>query len=165
MKVSLLIPVYDDYDSLNLLLNNIDIVLSENNIQSNIIIIDDASIQKPVLNTVNNYYSFENIEFIQLDKNVGHQMAIAIGLGYINEKYPLQNVIIMDTDGEDDPKYIPKLISAAYNNNCGVVFAERQKRRESLVFKFGYFIYKCLFILRYSFLLVRVCLSPHSSKR
>ena len=55
-------------------------------------------------------------------------------------------VVVMDSDGEDRPKDIMKLIEQASEDKLEkIVFAKRKKRSEGPLFKFFYNIYKLIF--------------------
>ena len=101
----ILTPVYEDLESLSILMNKID------NLYENIffIIVDDCSVENKItLDTL----SFGNSsgEIINLEKNLGHQGAICFGLNYINLNYSnYTNIVIMDSDGEDTPESISLL--------------------------------------------------------
>lgn len=83
------------------------------------------------------------VKIINLIRNVGHQKAIAIGISYVVCEMPFDLLAVMDSDGEDDPDVLQKLISSAENDN--VVFAKRVKRKENTLFKVFYRMYKLLF--------------------
>jgi len=85
---------------------------------------------------------------VRLRRNVGHQRAIAIGLGHVSEwVQPGQRVVVMDSDGEDLPESIPHLLKELENPNHDVVVASRKSRVETLRFKAFYFLYKRVFAL------------------
>lgn len=89
----------------------------------------------------------KDVHVINLKINVGHQRAIAAGLQFIyNEFKDFDKVVVMDSDGEDKPEDIPLLIERC---ECAgkIIFAQRKRRQETLLFKTGYFIYKHLFRL------------------
>jgi hypothetical protein len=83
---------------------------------------------------------------IELTRNVGHQKAIALGIAAVAAKFPGNPIMVMDSDGEDRPEDMEKLANASLENDC-IVFARRTKRHEGLVFKFFYKIYKMVFFL------------------
>jgi hypothetical protein len=83
---------------------------------------------------------------LELTRNMGHQKAIAAGLSFANDHLQGKQIIVMDSDGEDRPEDIHKLIKQANTFN-GIAFAQRAKRNEGLLFSFFYRIYKLLFIL------------------
>ena len=85
---------------------------------------------------------------MKLRRNVGHQRAIAIGLGYVSEHVqPEQCVVVMDSDGEDLPSTIPNLLAGLASDQVDVVVAQRQSRVETFRFKAFYAVYKRFFSL------------------
>ena len=83
---------------------------------------------------------------LKLRRNVGHQRAIAIGLGYASElMQPAQRSVVMDSDGEDLPSTIPDLLQADCQD-VDVVVAQRKSRVETLKFKAFYQVYKRFFL-------------------
>jgi len=85
---------------------------------------------------------------IHLKRNVGHQRAIAIGLNYVAAMIPsAQQVVVMDSDGEDIPRTIETLLQRLAPENIDVVVARRMRRVESMRFKLFYAAYKQLFRL------------------
>jgi hypothetical protein len=91
------------------------------------------------------FKAITKVEILELRRNLGHQRAIAIGLAYIHANEPCQAVLVMDGDGEDDPRDVPRLIEH-YRKLGGkkVIFARRTQRSESFVFRFFYMIYRLL---------------------
>jgi len=86
-------------------------------------------------------------ELISLKRNVGHQSAIAIGLQYVGLHFPESTVVILDSDGEDIPASIPKLLQLMNEKGVSAVVAERSKRDVSIQFKLFYFLYRIVFRL------------------
>jgi hypothetical protein len=85
---------------------------------------------------------------LKLRRNVGHQRAIALGLGYVSEHVqPHQRVVVMDSDGEDLPSTILSLLQGLKSDQVDVVVAQRKSRVESLRFKAFYAVYKRFFSL------------------
>jgi hypothetical protein len=85
---------------------------------------------------------------LKLRRNVGHQRAIAIGLGYVSDHInPEQLVVIMDSDGEDVPATIPSLLAQLESSHNDVVVAKRKSRIETIRFKAFYFLYRHFFKL------------------
>ena len=83
---------------------------------------------------------------LKLRRNVGHQRAIAIGLSYAAEHLvPGQQVVVMDSDGEDLPSTIPALLAQLDNPAVDVVVAQRKSRVETFRFKAFYQVYKRFF--------------------
>lgn len=143
-KIYCLTPVFNDWESSEVLtsqIENLQAKHSEKYIFS-LIAINDGSTEQQILN-----HNRINVIVINLKINIGHQRAIATGLQYIyNEIEQKDYVVVMDCDGEDRPEDIMLLIEKAEKEkNKKIIFAQRKKRQESLMFKFGYLIYKKLF--------------------
>jgi len=139
-----LTPVYNDWESLNILIDNI---YNIQNTQTekyfvSIIVVNDGSFE----DKTKSEYKLP-ITFINLKMNIGHQRAIAVGLQYINNEIKdVDYVIVMDCDGEDMPEHITSLLKKAEEEKSNkIIFAQRNKRQESYVFKIGYIFYKYLF--------------------
>jgi glycosyltransferase involved in cell wall biosynthesis len=129
-----------------LLVKQLDNVLDSHSTMTTIILIDDGStelMKKEFLNKP--LKSIFAVDIIHLQRNLGHQRAIAVGLTHINDKYPCDAVIVMDADGEDKPEDVPRLIER-FKDSGGkqIVFAERLKRSEGLVFKVSYKLYQIM---------------------
>jgi len=142
-KFKILIPVYNDWQSLSKLLNNIDNEIQNINHQISVIIVDDASTFDRQLEIEN----LSNISFIKIlimKENRGHARCIAAGLKYIFEKEEFDYVIPMDGDGEDRPEEIKEFIKSIENNPEQTVVGERVKRSEAFIFKFCYFFHKII---------------------
>jgi hypothetical protein len=136
LKNIILIPVYNDWKSLNLLLSQInDQINYIGSIQ--ILIVNDASTQKPTFNK-KKFNKIKKIKVLNLNKNVGSQKAICIGLDYLSKIKGTFYVTIMDGDGEDNPNELSKMLILANKNKNSVVTSHRLKRNENLIIKLGY---------------------------
>ena len=102
-KIKILIPVYNDWQSVFELLKNINSKVLTLDGEFSVIIVNDASTEnKPeFLDDLNN---LKSIQVINMKENKGHARCNAIGLKYINEKEEFDYVIPMDGDGEDRPE-------------------------------------------------------------
>jgi len=134
-----LLPVYDDWTNLKLLLENIDKEILNLYHNFDVIILNDFSkIKHEFKNEV--YKKFNKIRIIHFNRNLGSQRAIAIGLKYISQNYENTNVIIMDADGQDDPSILPKIISYTEENQEDIITINRSQRNEGLWFRI---LYEC----------------------
>jgi hypothetical protein len=137
-------PVYEDIEASSLLFKEIADQFSD---QVYIVAVDDGSVAQPL--TVGGFESagIEGV-VVKLRRNVGHQRAISIGLGYAAEHMDTnQLVVVMDSDGEDLPSTIPQLLHALNSVDTDVAVAQRKSRVETLRFKAFYLVYKWLFVL------------------
>ena len=143
MKYIILVPVYNDRESLKLLIKNINSEIKDLNVEISVVIINDASSQQ----IIDNYPNIENIqsfEIINMKENRGHTRCIASGLKYIFEKKEFDFVIPMDGDGEDRPEEIKNFIELSKQNSEKSIVGERVKRSEGLIFKVCYQFHKFL---------------------
>lgn len=81
------------------------------------------------------------LNIVNLRFNVGHQAAIYQGLLYA-QTLDSEHFIVMDSDGEDSPSAIPALLTHIDTDIVNVV---RNKRKESVIFKLLYKVYKIIF--------------------
>jgi polyisoprenyl-phosphate glycosyltransferase len=142
-------PLYNDWESLQLLLVQLDGELARHGIAARVLVVDDGSSQQP--EAVLNWGPFEalaSVEVLTLRRNLGHQRAIAIGLAYVEQHIDSPSVVVMDSDGEDSPEDVPRLL-ARFDQERGskIVFAERTKRSETITFMTFYLLYRWLHLL------------------
>jgi len=143
VKVKILIPNYNDWQSVFKLLENIDLVIAGLKEEVSVLIVNDASTEKrPEISL--NLNNLKSIQVINMKENRGHARCNAAGLKYINEKEDVDYVIPMDGDGEDRPEEIRQLIEKAKEYPDTVITANRIKRSEGFLFKFCYLIHKYL---------------------
>ena len=142
-KFIILIPIYNDRQSLTKLIENINSELKDLNSYVSIIVVNDASSEQ-IMNNYPNTENIKSIEIINMKQNRGHARCIASGLKYIYEKKEFDYVIPMDGDGEDRPKEIKNFIQLAEQSENKTIVGERTKRLESLFFKVCYQLHKLL---------------------
>ncbi|RIA10268.1 glycosyl transferase family 2 [Flavobacteriaceae bacterium MAR_2010_72] len=136
-------PVYNDWESFGVLVNELsEISMSQPIKITHVVAVNDGSSE-----------SLEDckwdlpITVLHLNSNMGHQRAISIGLSYIEDTLnDYEVIVVMDSDGEDRPIDILKLVETLkVQPTDRVIFAKRKKRTEGFLFKFSYYLYKFLF--------------------
>jgi glycosyltransferase involved in cell wall biosynthesis len=152
--ILILIPVFNDWSALGKLLDALDDTLAENDIEAGVLVVDDGSTVDPQVDpTARAFRALRHVEILELRRNLGHQRAIAIGLAYVEDRGSCQAVVVMDGDGEDNPRDVPRLLAKSLmEGGTKIVFAERTRRSESLVFRVFYKLYKVvhLFLTGYA---------------
>ena len=133
-KLKILLPLFNDWQSLELLLKKINNLFKKNKIFIEVIIVNDKSTSKFKLSK--NYSKIQKIKIINLNKNLGSQKAIFIGLNYIYQNNNNSTIVVMDSDGEDDPLKIISLIKKVKNNPNYFIFVKRTKRLENFFLQF-----------------------------
>ena len=142
-KIKILIPIYNDWQSVSKLIDEINDLSIIPEFQISIVIINDASNhdrqdQDKILENIH------SIKILNMKINQGHARCIATGLKYIYEKDHFDYVIPMDGDGEDRPEEIKEFLNQIKNSNGIPIVGERIKRSENLLFKSCYYLHKLI---------------------
>ena len=143
MKIKVLIPLYNDWQSLLKLLENINHLVSDIDHIISIVVVNDGSTEK-IPNSFPSYSKINSIKIINLKENIGHARSIATGLKFILENDNFDYIIPMDSDGEDRPNEIKDLIKKIEPQSDLPIVCERVKRSEGFFFKFCYFLHKLI---------------------
>jgi hypothetical protein len=147
-QLTILMPVYNDWGALSLLLPILDRELKRTGLAVGILLVDDGSTIAAPDSLEGPFDSIKMIEVLSLRRNLGHQRAIAVGLSYIEANQPQCYVIVMDADGEDDPRDVPRLFrECVVNDGNEIVFAARLRRSEGWRFVFFYHLYRLIHFL------------------
>jgi hypothetical protein len=142
-KIRILIPVYNDWQSVFKLLENINTEVLTLDCEFSVIIVNDASTESRSKFSPN-FSNLKSIQVINMKENKGHARCNAAGLKHINEKEDFDYVIPMDGDGEDRPVELRLLIEKIKEYPDIVVTANRVKRSEGFLFKLCYLVHKYL---------------------
>ena len=145
-KFLIIIPVYDDWESLKKLLNQIDETIKEYDfLEVQCIIVNDASnLKEPKI------IKPKNIKFIKImnmKENRGHARCNAFGIRYAFQNEEFDYLILMDGDGEDRPIEIKSFIDKIRNEPDKSVVAKRVKRSEGLIFQNLYTLHKLITLI------------------
>ena len=142
-KIKILIPIYNDWESVFQLLEDIDSKIYDLKNEISVLIINDSSTEEKPQNNFD-LKKISSIKIINMKKNKGHARCNAAGLKYINDKEDFDYAIPMDGDGEDRPEELNLLIEKVKDYPNTAVTANRVKRSEGLIFKFCYLVHKYL---------------------
>ena len=127
MKIKILIPVYNDWQSASKLLDEIDNNISDLDHEISVIIVNDASTHDRQ-DEQRDFKNLHSIKILNMKINEGHA----------------DYVIPMDGDGEDRPEEIKEFINQIDNSNNNPIVGERVKRSEKLIFKICYQLHKLI---------------------
>jgi glycosyltransferase involved in cell wall biosynthesis len=138
-------PCFNENETVIEFLNSVDRIVGKSNYSFKVIIVDDASTDYTLQLLKAFKMTSENADFtiLELEFNVGHQQAIYQGIRYASE-LEFNSAIIMDSDGEDDPEIISELVTI---ENEDIVHVARKNRKEGLLFKTLYHLYRAIFLL------------------
>src|ERR1700722_1988589 len=149
-RLVILMPVFNDWHALALLLPALDQALESSRLamgapqQIDVLLVNDGSSQPPEPGLLTqNYQHLRSVQILHLRRNLGHQRAIAVGLVHIYSNWPCVGVVVMDGDGEDRPRDVARLIEEfRRHGQRTIIFAERAKRLEKLSFRLSYWLYR-----------------------
>ena len=145
-KIKILIPVYNDWETLIKLFDEINKVIEDiENVEFDCMIVNDASTTKPP--DIKVPKNIKKIEIFNMKQNRGHARCNAFGLRYLSKKDDFDHLIVMDGDGEDRPEEIKYLVNQALEDQEVSVVAKRVKRSEGPIFQILYEIHKLITLL------------------
>ena len=146
-KIIILVPIYNDWQSVSKLIDEININVKDLDSEFSVIVVNDASTEAQSIN-IQNLDNLKSVRIMNMKENRGHARCIATGLKYIYENEEFDYVIPMDGDGEDRPEEIKFFLEEANYNPDKTIVGERVKRSENLIFKLSYNVHK---IITYTF--------------
>lgn len=153
--VVFVIPVFNDWEALKLVLERLSSLPELPRDRCRVLVVDDHSSVTAPASLAGNLPPngpIRDIHVLRLRRNMGHQRALAIGLMHVYEHMPCEGVVVMDGDGEDKPEDVPKLLELFHRLEAKqVVFAERRRRTEGIVFRFSYWAYRTLHLMLVGF--------------
>jgi polyisoprenyl-phosphate glycosyltransferase len=147
-RIAIVIPVYNDWASLSRLITGIETCEMHEDIGFSLFIINDGSTDPPSIKSPSQpLHRIVEIELINLACNLGHQRAIAVGLVEVCCHGTIESILVMDSDGEDDPADIPRLYAEAKKRPGHIICAQRKRRPGLAAFRVWYECYKLIFRL------------------
>ena len=142
-RLVILIPVFNDWNAVALLLPALDHALKDCPMNAEVLLVNDGSTEavEPAL-VAQPFDHLRSVQILHLRRNLGHQRAIAVGLVHIHKHLPCAAVVVMDGDGEDRPRDVLRLIAEfRRHGQQTIIFAERAKRMEKATFQLCYRLY------------------------
>ena len=145
-KFIILIPLFNDWESVSKILDEIDLQTLSWDCEISVIIVNDASTQKR-FGLDKSFKKIKSVKILNMKENRVHQRCIAAGLKYIFKNGDFDRVIVMDADGEDRPEELNDFFKKTEENPKLSITGNRFKRSEGVVFKIMYEIHKLLTLL------------------
>ena len=145
-KFKILIPVYNDWESLNKLLNEINKeVQGIEKSEFHCVVVNDASTIKP--SEIKVPKNIRTLQIINMKQNRGHARCNAFAIKHFSKNNDFDYLIVMDGDGEDRPVEIKMLVEKALSDENTSVVAKRIKRSEGFLFQMLYQIHKIITLI------------------
>ena len=145
-KFKILIPAYNDWESIIKLLDEINNVIKNiRNIEFHCIIVNDASTIKPP--DIKVPLNLKSLQIINMIENRGHARCNAFAIRHLAKQEDFDHLIVMDGDGEDRPQEIESLVKKALEDENVSVVAKRIKRSEGFFFQMLYQIHKIITLI------------------
>jgi glycosyltransferase involved in cell wall biosynthesis len=141
--VVIITPCFNENITVIAFLKSVEQVVTRLPFHFEIVVVDDSSSDNTLLLLSEFQFKSSNVQLtvLPLSYNVGHQGAIYQGLLYARNIHT-DKIIIMDSDGEDDPEAIADLVKF---NDYDIVNVARGRRKESLSFQISYYVYRFIF--------------------
>ena len=127
-KISIVIPLFNEEESISELAQWIDKVLKKNNLSYEIIFIDDGSNDSSWSVIKNVKTDNPNVYGIKFRRNYGKSAALNVGFS----KASGDVIITMDADLQDSPDEIPELYNLITNDNYDLVSGWKKKRYDPI---------------------------------
>lgn len=140
MKLSIIVPVYNEEKTIGQILNKVLEVKLINNWVKEVVVIDDGSTDetREILKKFK-----DKIKIVLKNKNEGKGAAIKEGLKHINGDY----ILIQDADLEYDPEEYNKLLEPISNHQANIVIGVRNFKGFSIFYYGGIFLTKIFNLL------------------
>ena len=128
IDISVVVPLYNEEESLPELTNWIDRVMRANNFNYEIIFINDGSTDKSWQVICDLSDQFEQVRGVKFRRNYGKSPALHIGFGMTRGNV----VVTMDADLQDSPDEIPELFDMIVKDGYDMVSGWKKKRYDPL---------------------------------
>jgi dolichyl-phosphate beta-glucosyltransferase len=127
--ISIIIPAYNEEERIGYCLNDLILFLNENEIDAEIIIVNDGSIDK-TSEVANSFKERARIKVIDLKKNKGKGCAVKTGVAVAMGEV----IVFLDADGSTDVNHLKELMDKI-SNGYDVVIGSRSKEESKIVKK------------------------------
>jgi len=128
MDLSIVIPAYNEAESLTELISWIDRVVRANNLETEVLVVDDGSTDNTWAKVKELSAEYPILKAAQLNRNYGKSAALQTGFTLVKGHV----VITMDSDLQDSPDEIPELYKMIATDGFDMVSGWKQKRFDPL---------------------------------
>ncbi len=129
-KLSIVSPVYNEEEMVLPFLEKLTVVLSKTNLEQEIIIVNDGSLDKTLAVLLSAKQQYPSLRILNLSRNFGKEAALTAGLDYATG----DAIIPIDCDLQDPPELILEMIQQ-WEQGFDVVLAKRSDRNSDSFLK------------------------------
>src|SRR5690606_4846020 len=127
-QVSVVMPAYNEADNLAELVPETTAALRDAGVTFEVVVVDDGSTDGTA--ELMRQLDGGPVVSVRLRRNLGKSAALSVGLSRASGEY----VVLMDADGQDDPRQIPKLLAALEGDeDLDLVTGRRAVRHDRFV--------------------------------
>ena len=130
MKLSLVIPVFNEEEVLPLLLDHLRPVLASLGCDYEVIFVNDGSRDRTFDVLASAAAQEHHWKVVNFSRNFGHQVAVTAGLDFATG----DAIIVMDADLQDPPELLPEMLRL-YREGYDIVSPQRVSRQGDTWFK------------------------------
>jgi len=128
-EISVVVPLYNEAESVNRLIEAVSAVLSAQPRSWELILVDDGSTDTTV-SCVSRFISHcPQIALLELSRNYGQTAAMQAGIDFAKGSF----IVTMDGDLQNDPADIPAMVDHLLANNLDLLVGWRKHRRDKLI--------------------------------
>jgi dolichol-phosphate mannosyltransferase len=131
MKLSIIVPCYNEEQNIEELYLQTKLVIDKDFEDHEFIFVDDGSKDNTLEELKKLSASDTKVKVIGFSRNFGHEIATACGIDYATGDYN----VIMDADLQDPPIVIKDMVNKCVSENYDVVYAVRRTREGETIFK------------------------------
>jgi len=128
MKLSIVLPVFNEQDNILAVYSKIIENLKDFNLIIEFLFVNDGSTDKSYQLLKDLAAKDPQVKYINLSRNFGHQAAITAGLDYATG----DAVITMDCDLQDPPEVIPEMVKK-WQEGYKIVYTRRKYRKDKFI--------------------------------
>jgi len=136
-EISFVIPLYNESQMFSLLIARLSLVMAQSTKRIEVVLVNDGSRDNTAQLMAALALSDARYHCVFLSRNHGHQLALTAGLASARGT---EAIMVLDGDLQDPPELLPDFY-AKLGEGYDVVYAVRQKRKESWPKKIGYYLF------------------------
>ncbi len=125
MKIGFVLPCYNEYDNIFILIKQI-----KNTFNNHLIIIVDDSTTDKIKYKINKY---KNIKYFKRKSKSGRGSAVIYGMRKISKEKNINHIVEMDTDLSSHPKELPRNIKIFNKQNLDLLIMSRYLKGSKII--------------------------------